>query len=133
MELGRSGGLNSINLIDKSKTDARRKLTDETEILVFRGSYVDGLRTPDGEIADLISWCGLNPLSDEQWDRLWNDTSDNLLIENCAFADITLTHEIDEIPGQSDQFFEVTTNNLERLRGEVKEKILFIISGENTS
>ena len=102
-------------------------MTNDKEVLVFRGSYLDGLRTPDGEIADLISWCGLDPLSDEQWDRLWNETSDNMLIENCAYAYIALTHEIDETPGQSDQFFEVTTTNLERLREEVKEEVLSII------
>ena len=102
-------------------------MPDNQEVLVFSGSVMNGLRTPDGEMADLVKWCGLPSLNDEQHDRLWGGTTDNRIIEDCAYADIEVTGEIDEIPGQSDEFFDVKTNDVEKLKHEVRETILLII------
>ena len=102
-------------------------MSEDREVLVFRGSLMDGLRTPDGEITDLVEGCGLQPLNDQEYDRLWGETSDNHIIENCVYAYVEVTGEIDEIPGQSDEFFDVTTFDVEKLKQEVQESILSII------
>ena len=91
--------------------------------MVFTGSLMDGLRTPDGPFADLVQWCGLPELTDNEHDKLWGATSDISIIQNCAYADWEDTGEDDTKPMQSDSYFNITTTNIEKLKEEVRQQI----------
>ena len=89
--------------------------------VVFQGSLMDGVDV------DLVQWCGLPPLSDEQNDRLWGEINEQDLIELCASAEILPTGEIDEVAGQSDEYYQVEVENVGRFKQELRNAITDII------
>lgn len=48
----------------------------------MQGSYIDGLDF------DLVEWCGLPPLTDEEYDKVWNSMTDIGIIKDCFNADV---------------------------------------------
>ena len=87
-------------------------------IIVFRGSTMDGVDV------DLVSWCDLDELTDEQYDKLWGEINETDLLELCASAEILFDGEIDETPGYSDSYYRVETDNQDKLKAELKALIL---------
>ena len=86
--------------------------------LIMQGSYMDGLYD-----IDLVEWCGLPPLTDEQHDKVWDEISDIQIIKNCLNAYV---EEIEgpDIPLRSDTYVNVTVLNEkehEKLKEEVRE------------
>ena len=81
----------------------------------------------DGVNIDLPKWCGLSDLSDEEYDHLWNNITELNLLEECETCEVIETGEIDEVPGQSDVFFKVVTDELDLCRKEVMAKIKAIL------
>ena len=99
-------------------------MSNKDEILVFTGSVMDGLTNLDGTFVDLVTRSGLKELADDQTDKLWNETTDYRIVRDCMTAHIEYTHETDEVPGQSDEFSDITTNDFDALKQEVRERIL---------
>lgn len=89
--------------------------------IICTGSLMDGVNI------DLPRWCGLPDLSDEEYDHLWNNITELNLFEECGSCEVIDTGESDEVPGQSDVFFKVVTDDLDLCRKEVKAKIKAII------
>jgi hypothetical protein len=85
--------------------------------IVFRGSVCDGVDV------DLVEWCGLPKLSDEQHDRLWGATNETDLIELCDSAFIQITGEFDGGPGQSDDLYQVETQEVDKFKEELRKVI----------
>jgi hypothetical protein len=86
--------------------------------LVFTGSLIDGPHI------DLVGLAGIQ-LSDDEHDRLWDDTSPrDLLVDILDCEEIEL-YEIDDMPGRSDRFFEYRCGPreefIEKLRKELAE------------
>ena len=80
----------------------------------------------DGIDIDLVEWCGLAPLTDDQWDRVWGNASPITILENCIYAEWETTAEFDEMPGFSDRYFKITVDNsedLDTLKQEVREQV----------
>jgi hypothetical protein len=94
-------------------------MTDPKEYpkLVMQGSFMDGLDI------DLVEWCGLPPLTDEEHVKVWDLTNDIEIIRNCLNADI---EEIEgpDVPLMTDTFVYVRVLNKkghEALKDEVRE------------
>ena len=97
-------------------------MTDSKEYpkLIMQGSYIDGLDI------DLVEWCGLPPLTDEEHDKVWNATTEMEIIQNCAYADVEEIEGPDK-PLMSDTFVYVSVlskKNNEQLKVEVRERLL---------
>ncbi len=88
---------------------------------ICTGSLMDGMSI------DVVRWCGFSDLSDEQYDHLWNSITEIGLFEDCGSCEVIETGDIDEVPGQSDVFFKVVTDDVDQCRNEVKTKINQII------
>lgn len=85
--------------------------------LIMQGSHMDGLDI------DLVEWCGLPPLSDEEHNKIWGLTNDIEIIKNCLNADV---EEIEgpDVPLMTDTNVYVRVFNEkehERLKEEVRE------------
>lgn len=90
-------------------------------MLTFTGSLMDG---PD---FDAIKFSGLE-LSDDELERLWEEVHPLTLIRECTSVLELDTGEIDEIPGQSDAYFEYRVEDPEAFRKELREAILSVLS-----
>lgn len=83
---------------------------------VLTGSLMNGLDD------DLLEWCDLRNLSDEDSDRLWDSTTEIEILENCSHAYIVYTNG-PEIPGFTDTYYDIYAENLAALKAEVAEVI----------
>ena len=72
-----------------------------SSVVVSRGSAVDRADV------DLVSWCGLPDLTDQQHDALWGELNPQCLLELCDHAEILITGDSDELPGYSDEYYKV--------------------------
>lgn len=96
------------------------KMGDEYPKVIMQGSYMDGLDI------DLVKWCGLPPLTDEEHDKVWGETSDIQIIQNCINADVE-EREGPDIPLMSDTFVKVTVfseDEYKNLKEEIRECIV---------
>ena len=81
----------------------------------------------DGLSIDLIKYAEISALSDNEEDLLWSDHTDISIVNECAHAELVVTGEFDEIPGQSDEFYELETNNPNNFKAELRQIISNII------
>ena len=94
------------------------------EVTITTGSAMDGLEL------DLVGWCGLDPLTDEQSDALWGTTTAvNLMLE----CDYVVCEETDgeEICNYTDiyyRFYVVSESDLSKAKAQLRQTILEIIS-----
>lgn len=93
----------------------------ETEKVICTGSLMDGVNI------NVLTWCGLSDLSDEQQDKLWNSITELNLFECCSSCEVIQTGEIDEMPGQSDEFFKIVSSDISKCKSEVRSEIKQII------
>ena len=84
-----------------------------SDYTVFKGNPTAGTEV------DLVSWCGLPPLSDEQHDALWGSLSEQDLLELCASAELCFFGE-----DTDDSFYQVDTDDPEALKAELRSLIL---------
>lgn len=87
-------------------------------IVIFTGSIVEGLNE------DLVSWCGMDSLTDKQHDLLWGTINEQDLLEECGAAEICFIEESDEQPGFSDEYYEVHCENEALLKDQLRKAIL---------
>ncbi len=97
----------------------------KTEKVICNGSLMDGVDI------NVLTWCGLSDLSDDQHDKLWNYMTELNLFECCSSCEVIQTDEIDEMPGQSDVFFEVVSSDILKCKSEVRSEIEKIIGGQD--
>ena len=95
------------------------------EKLICTGSLMDGVHI------NVLTWCGLPHLSDEQHDILGNAMTELDLFECCSSCEVIQTGEIDEIPGQSDAYFKIVSSDISKCKGEVRSEIERIIGRQN--
>jgi len=95
-------------------------------MIVFSGSLMNGLNE------DLISWCGLASLTDEEHDSLWGEINEHDLIEQCSAAEICFFDD-DEEPGYSDDYYEVHCEDEQQLKAELKELITSLLGSSGAS
>ena len=86
--------------------------------VVFFGSLMNGLNV------DLVTWCGMDPLSDKQHDLLWGTINEQDLLEECDAAEICFTEETDDQPGYSDAYYEVHCEDEMALKDQVRTAIM---------
>ena len=103
---------------DKSSEASRRRL-------ITGGSYMDGLDI------NLIEWCGLGHLSEEDVEKIYNNTNNIDLIHRCSEADIEEERGPD-IVCETDIYINVYLHNgtdeeLKALKAEVKDEFLEIL------
>lgn len=86
---------------------------------VCTGSYMDGIDI------DVFDYCGLSTLTDEQQDRVWQETNVLDLFWDCCSAQVYEQgeDEIEQIPLYTDREFTVSTDNEESLKAELKAAI----------
>lgn len=96
---------------------------DMFETKVCTASWMDGLSI------DIIAYSEIGPLTEQQVDKLWADHTDIAILRLCDEAFMFQTGEIDEVPGQSDEFFVIMTDDEKALKAELREKIMEIVSG----
>jgi len=87
------------------------------EEMILSGSLMDG---PD---LDLVAFAGLE-LSDEESDRLVDETNMRDLLCECESVQEVEKYEVDEIPGMSDVYYEYRVSDPVGLREEVRTLIL---------
>ncbi|MDG2242136.1 MAG: helicase associated domain-containing protein [Rhodospirillaceae bacterium] len=124
---------NSSDLKDEAKADksyneqseAEQDLADRIKDgLVFTlDGQDDLLTTVDGEWIDLWDWCGLSATSFDK-EELENWSQFRLLQYCDRYCNIEPTDLIDEVPGYSCQYYDVTTDNVERLKQKLRETII---------
>ena len=109
---------------------------DEPKI-VFSGSWFTGLQKPNRSDAgsagplsglniDLAEWCELS-LTEDQYDKFMNATTELEILRNCINAEYVETHEIDSFSTGADVFFEILATDIRKLKSEVKAEILAIL------
>lgn len=76
---------------------------------------------------NLLDWCGLQNLGDVELDKIWSTTSDMEILENCESAEIE-SAEGPEVPLFTDTWIEVYSQDVEKLRLEVKGQIIDLLS-----
>jgi len=75
------------------------KKSEQEDEFVFQGTLMEGPKI------DLIELSGIQ-LTEEEEEKLWGEWNErNLLMETGVVAEIEL-YEVDEIPGQSDVWYE---------------------------
>jgi hypothetical protein len=95
------------------------KIAEKYPKLIMQGSYMDGLNI------DLVEWCDLPPLTDEEHDKVWGVTNDIEIIKNCLYADVEEIQGPD-IPLATDTFVYVRVDSEEshkRVKEDAKETI----------
>jgi len=100
--------------------------SNEYPKFIMQGSYMDGLNI------DLVGWCGLPPLTDEEHDKVWGETNDIEIIRNCLNAEIEET-EGPDVPLMTDTFVYVRVDSEEshkRLKKEVRESLEELRDGQ---
>lgn len=93
----------------------------ETEKVICTGSLMDGVNI------NVLTWCGLSDLSDEQQDKIWDTITELELFECCSSCEVIQTGEIDEMPGQSDEFFKIVSSDILKCKSEVRSEVEQII------
>ena len=88
---------------------------------VCTGSLMDGLSI------NLIKYSEISALSDSEEDLLWSDHTDISIVNECTHAELVVTGEFDEIPGQSDEFYKLEAVNPSKFKAELRQIIINII------
>ena len=102
------------------KTTFWRNQMNESYV-ICRGSLMDGVDR------NLLAWCGLSDLTEDQEDKLWNSITELSLLESCNSCEVISTGEFDEVPGQSDEFFKVVSDDIPKLKEELRAEINDIV------
>ena len=89
--------------------------------IICTGSLMDGLSI------NLVKYAGIENLSDSEEEVLWSEHTDISIIEQCSHAELVVTGEFDEMPGQSDEFYELEASNIKAFKDELKQLIKRII------
>ena len=98
-----------IGFIDFDELELRAKTEEE---FVFNGSLIEGLDV------DLVEISGLK-LTDEEIERIWDNISPrDLIVDNELWCEEIELHEIDEVPGQSDSYYEYRCGNYDEFAEE---------------
>ena len=86
---------------------------------VCTGSYMDGIDI------DVFDYCGLSELTDEEQDRVWEETNALDLFWGCCSAQVDEQDEdeIEQVTNYTDREYIVSTNNEESLKAELKAAI----------
>ena len=92
------------------------------EVKVCTGDWLQGLSI------DILEYCDIGELSTEQKRKLWDKYTDISLMSSCDDCFLIKTGELDEVPGQSTEFFSVMTDNEDQLRAEIRDKIMEVIN-----
>ena len=88
---------------------------------VCTGSLMNGLSI------DLIKYAEISALSDDEEDLMWSDHTDISIVNECTHAELVVTGEFDQLPGQSDEFYELETNDPNSFKAELRQIISNII------
>jgi hypothetical protein len=88
---------------------------------ICTGSLMDGLTI------NLVEYAGIENLSDSEEETLWSEHSDISIVEQCSHAELVVTGELDEMPGQSDEFYELEASDIKAFKDELKQVIESII------
>lgn len=80
----------------------------------------------NGVDIDLVEYAGLPSLTYEQRDKVWGDNNEISLLEKCPSADFDWQDEddIEDIPLYTDGYFTVVTDDVEKLKSELRAVIL---------
>jgi hypothetical protein len=81
----------------------------------------------DGVDRNLLAWCGLSDLTEDQEDKLWNSITELSLLESCNSCEVISTGDFDEVPSQSDEFFKVVSDDIPKLKEELRAEINDIV------
>ena len=95
-----------------------------SELTIATGSAMDGLEL------DLVDWCGLNPLNDEQNDALWSATTDVNLMLECDYVACEAT-DGEEICNYTDiyyRFYVASESDISKAKAQLRQTVLEIIS-----
>lgn len=95
--------------------------TNDREFEVCYGDLLDGLSI------DIVKYSEIEPLSDDQYDKLWSEMTDIRLVEMCDNCELIETGEHDA-PGASTIYYSLITTNEEAFKSELREAIKSIIS-----
>lgn len=90
-----------------------RSTSRHSSVEICTGSLMDGLSI------DIFAWAGLS-LSDAQRDKIASSHSDLEVLQLCVNCDWEVSGEVDEIPGQSDEFYSFKSNNIVLLKAEIE-------------
>ena len=88
---------------------------------ICTGSLMNGLSI------DLVEYAGIEDLFDSEEEALWSEHSDISIVEQCSHAELVVTGEIDEMPGQSDEFYKLEASDIKAFKNELKQVIESII------
>lgn len=102
------------------KTKFWRNQMNESYV-ICRGSLMDGVDR------NLLAWCGLSDLTEDQEDKLWNSITELSLLESFNSCEVISTGDFDEVPGQSDEFFKVVSDDIPKLKEELRAEINDIV------
>ena len=94
---------------------------DYYETKVCTGDWLGGLSI------DILEYSEIGSLTEEQKEKLWNEYTDISLIRECDDCFMVKTGELDEVPGQSTEFFSFMTDDEERLKTQLRNIINGII------
>ena len=89
--------------------------------IICTGSLMDGLSI------NLVKYAGIENLSDSEEEVLWSEHTDISIVEQCSHAELVVTGEFDEMPGQSDEFYELEVSDIKAFKDELKQLIRHII------
>ena len=89
--------------------------------IICTGSLMDGLSI------NLVKYAGIENLSDSEAEVLWSEHTDISIVEQCSHAELVVTGEFDEMPGQSDEFYELEVSDIKAFKDELKQLIRHII------
>ena len=95
----------------------------KTEKVICNASLMDGVDI------NILTWCGLPNLTDEQQDKLWNSITELDLFECCSSCEVIQTGEFDEMPGQSDVFFKIVSSDISKCKSELRCEVERLIQG----
>ena len=88
-----------------------------TKHFSFEGSYIDG------PYIDVLHWANLH-LDDTQHDKVFGSTNIEDIIELCSSAELEVTDVFEGgMPGFSDTFYRVTSEDSETFKSELREEI----------
>jgi len=90
------------------------------ELEMCTGDLLDGLDI------DIVAYSEFGALTDEQHDKLWNETTNISLVEMCSHCELIETGQWDA-PGQSTTFYSLITNEPEKFKQELRQLIKTIL------
>ena len=90
---------------------------DYYETKVCTGDWLGGLSI------DILEYSEIGSLTEEQKEKLWNEYTDISLLKACEDCFMVKTGEIDQVPGQSTEFFSFMTDDEESLKSELRSRI----------